>query len=767
MSFDISIDYRFDTSGFFSQTARTTMEAAADAWEALIADEFDRVPAGLSFTISNPSDGASDETVTLSQPIDDLLIFVGTQDPPFGKNPGGDTLARAGVRGFDNTGDALKSRISANFRDQGPVTDFEPFLGAISFDPSRDWSFDLEGPVSGKHDLFSVALHEIGHVLGIGQAEIFKTQTAGQSFDGVNARAVNDGEPIPLSEDESHTDPSVRDGENLLSPTLTIGQRQEITDIEKAFLADIGYEIDGFTAQGRTPDIATDQAERLTSTIFGTAIDDLLNGFGGDDQIQGMAGDDIIHGSNGDDLLFGMEGNDRLLGGPGDDQLQGGPGRDLLHAGPGKSSLFGEAGVDTFYVAPGDFTDNVTKATATAEDFDPANETILVDPGFGFESIDAILDKASRPFNNITRLDLTPPIGPRTLLDVRHESTMESPLTADNIRIGRPQALAGASLNGSPLAQDDAVVLSGDSVDIPVLSNDADPDGHELTPVVVSQPETGTLQPLVTGDGTALRFTPNETFEGVARFEYSVSDGHGGLDTAEVVVAREMPTPSVDLLGAPLDAQASALYVGYFGRAADPAGLDFWTGELRQAVRPIAEGGKGTTSGQALKDMAEGMRLGDEAQTLFPVIDPDRDPSAVTVDEIATFVDAVFQNLFNRSPEGTPDDPETGLGFWVGTLGNRFDKGINIGDAIVDIISGASGSDVATFNAKAAVALNFARNMDAQRFDALPDGKAAARHVIADVGSDPTTIAAGATAIGDLAITSVGASFAPTEDLLA
>jgi hypothetical protein len=47
-SFNIVFDYRFDTSGFFNDPQRrATLEAAAKAWESLIADEFPNVPLAL------------------------------------------------------------------------------------------------------------------------------------------------------------------------------------------------------------------------------------------------------------------------------------------------------------------------------------------------------------------------------------------------------------------------------------------------------------------------------------------------------------------------------------------------------------------------------------------------------------------------------------------------------------------------------------------------------------------------------------------------
>ena len=55
------------------------------------------------------------------------------------------------------------------------------------------------------------------------------------------------------------------------------------------------------------------------ATIYGTDLDDVLNGGSGKDKIYGKAGNDTLYGNAGDDKLYGQEGNDRLFGGTGSD----------------------------------------------------------------------------------------------------------------------------------------------------------------------------------------------------------------------------------------------------------------------------------------------------------------------------------------------------------------------------------------------------------------------------------------------------------------
>lgn len=177
MAFDIAFDYRFDRANFYGAAARAALEEAARIWEGIVGDEFDDVPAGISFSIDDPSRSGTDRTIVLDTAIDDLVIFMGTQTLSAG-------LAQGGFDGTDAAGDAFKSRISNDWRGTGPVTDFEPWAGTITFDPGVDWSFGLAGPTTGRFDFVTTALHEIGHVLGVGTAAIFDAIGAGGSSTG-------------------------------------------------------------------------------------------------------------------------------------------------------------------------------------------------------------------------------------------------------------------------------------------------------------------------------------------------------------------------------------------------------------------------------------------------------------------------------------------------------------------------------------------------------------------------------------------------------
>jgi hypothetical protein len=86
--------------------------------------------------------------------------------------------------------------------------------------------------------------------------------------------------------------------------------------------------------------------------------------------------------------------------------------------------------------------------------------------------------------------------------------------------------------NRPPVAEDDAFgVRPGRTTQLPVLSNDSDPDGDVLTASLAGQqPSLGTVQRIL--DGVGLQVVVPDSATGTAAVTYEADDGRGGTDTA-------------------------------------------------------------------------------------------------------------------------------------------------------------------------------------------------------------------------------------------
>jgi len=92
----------------------------------------------------------------------------------------------------------------------------------------------------------------------------------------------------------------------------------------------------------------------------------------------------------------------------------------------------------------------------------------------------------------------------------------------------------GEPPNLMPVAADDfGTTLEHHRITIPVLDNDFDPDaGDTLTVASVTQGDHGQ----VFNNGNSVTYDPDTDFHDTDRFTYTVTDGHGGTDTAIVTI---------------------------------------------------------------------------------------------------------------------------------------------------------------------------------------------------------------------------------------
>ena len=92
--------------------------------------------------------------------------------------------------------------------------------------------------------------------------------------------------------------------------------------------------------------------------------------------------------------------------------------------------------------------------------------------------------------------------------------------------------VVASPVNSEPVAvNDSAATTEGTSITIPVLSNDYDPDGDSI-----SISGTSGVNGLAQVSGGNIIFTPATGFSGTETFNYTLSDGNGGTDSATVTV---------------------------------------------------------------------------------------------------------------------------------------------------------------------------------------------------------------------------------------
>jgi hypothetical protein len=259
---NIVFDYSLDTNNFFNtQTKRDAMDAAAAVFE-VFTDQLAAITPGTVYnpgtaqqfsdtwtaSFTHPGTGSPHTINNLSVAADTILVYAG------GRNLPGSTLGQGGPGGFDANGiqsfvDAVEGRGQAGALAAVP-DDFGPWGGAITFDLYNDWHFDLNtAPANNETDFFSVAVHELAHLLGFGTATSFDVLANGTTFSGTNATSIYGSNPT-LNFDQMHwaqgttsTLPGGGAQETAMDPDIADGTIKQFTLLDFAALKDIGWEV--------------------------------------------------------------------------------------------------------------------------------------------------------------------------------------------------------------------------------------------------------------------------------------------------------------------------------------------------------------------------------------------------------------------------------------------------------------------------------------------------------------------------------------------
>lgn len=250
MTVNFEFNYSLDTSGFFTQERRDLLAYAGTMITAQLNDTLSAItPSGSntwSAKITNPATGADKTISNASLPADVIRVYAGARNID-----NGNTLARAGAGGWSANGttawlNTVEGRGEAGALLDSP-TDTAPKIGHITFDTSPTWHFGrtTDGLASNETDFVSVAMHELGHVLGIASSTSGNSWTrliSGGKFTGSKATAENNG--VSPAASGGHFAEGVKsDGlEVAMDPSINSGTRKLYSELDFAALDDIGWE---------------------------------------------------------------------------------------------------------------------------------------------------------------------------------------------------------------------------------------------------------------------------------------------------------------------------------------------------------------------------------------------------------------------------------------------------------------------------------------------------------------------------------------------
>lgn len=245
---NIEFDYTYDSGNFFSASHRDIMDSVAQEIGSRITDSLAAISSGNGNSYQAGIDllrAGALLTDPISVAQDTVVVYVGAS------SLGGSTLGIGGS--------SYNARGSSDFinlvatRGQGEPTseNFTPTTGEIVFDADTNWYLDsdvttVEG-FSG-FDFYSVALHEMGHVLGLGASTAWDNDVTGTNFVGIHALTTYGG-PVPLTADTAHLAKSTVSTfmgalqEPALTASIASGQRKYLTDLDWALLADVGWQV--------------------------------------------------------------------------------------------------------------------------------------------------------------------------------------------------------------------------------------------------------------------------------------------------------------------------------------------------------------------------------------------------------------------------------------------------------------------------------------------------------------------------------------------
>ena len=124
--------------------------------------------------------------------------------------------------------------------------------------------------------------------------------------------------------------------------------------------------------------------------------------------------------------------------------------------------------------------------------------------------------------------------------------------------------------------------------------------------------------------------------------------------------------------------KAAGLYVAYFNRKPDAAGLEYWSQQFEQ----------GTGADEAAERFADS----EEAQERFSFLadDLDGEDGSFSEEEAGQVIDQIYENLFERAPDAE------GRAYWI----DELQAGTPVGQIVVKVLFGARNEDAGLIESK-------------------------------------------------------------------
>ncbi|HEY3567701.1 MAG TPA: Ig-like domain-containing protein [Thermoanaerobaculia bacterium] len=215
-------------------------------------------------------------------------------------------------------------------------------------------------------------------------------------------------------------------------------------------------------------------------------------------------------------------------------------------------------------------------------------------------------------------------------------------------------AINVSSVDDAPIANPDSASVAEDgTVSIPVLANDADPEGDILTVTAVTQ---GTHGAAVINPDKTVQYTPSANYNGPDSFTYTISDGHGGTATGTVAInVTPVDDPPVAVSDAATVVAGQAVTVPVLANDTDIDGPAL-------AVTSVTQGAHGTVAinGDQTVTYTAGLYIGSDSFT-YTVSDGAGGTATATVTVSLTTPQRVVTGIqarydFNEGSGGTIAD---------------------------------------------------------------------------------------------------------------